>query len=302
VHRKPNCHQLLLHGQPIQLEIHSSAFDEAVIHLTSPFVSDDTIERGGLLRGCIGPFDYGDVARHISPQAKLIARPDEMSHLYALDERCWLVDERWGLCEINLLKRRWQSWIVPNPSIDAAAGAEAAIWWPMAMLLRGHRLELIPALSVGRDDWGALILSPYSLDSELVSLPNCGFEIIGRRWSSLCNAGERIRMGHLPAADATRAQPWEAVRKTACRAVFIIEPGCRPLAKIRAPMDARDALRRAWPMIDLPAGRRRAADMIARLARQCRCLSVQLSPRRGDLAWALSNACEHASQTASTAG
>jgi len=69
-----------------------------------------------------------------------------------------------------------------------------------------------------------------------------------------------------------------------CRAVFIVEPGRRAVTRGRtlAEADAARALRRAWPMVELPPGRRRPRDMAAALARQCRCLSVQLSGRAED--------------------
>ncbi len=302
VNRKPNCYPLLLHGQPIQLTIFPTAFDQTVTNLTLPFVSDDAIHRGGVLHGTVGPFKYDDIARRVSPVARLVAQLDEMTHLYALDERYWLVDERWGMCEINLLKRCWQSWVVPRPSIDPTAGAQAAIWWPLAALLRGRRVELIPALSVERDGWGALIFAPYSMDGELPALLNAGFKIIGRRWSVLCGTTGAIKLGHFPAADSSRAQPWEAVRKTACRAIFIIEPGRWPRAKIRAPLDAGAALRRVWPMIDLSSGRRRVVETTNHLARQCRCLSIQLSSYKSDLALVVRNACDQTLHMARAAG
>ena len=78
------------------------------------------------------------------------------SRSYSLAEKHWIVDDRWGVCEIDLLKHRWRSWVLPNPSLDPVHLAEAAVLWPMAQLLRSRGVEIVPAISVERAGWGAL--------------------------------------------------------------------------------------------------------------------------------------------------
>ena len=86
--------------------------------------------------------------RHLSPTAKPVAAMGSTMELYEEGERFWLIDDRWGLTEMNLLKGQFQSWILPRPAIDPGMIVQDAVLWPLAQLLRGKGLSLVPGISV----------------------------------------------------------------------------------------------------------------------------------------------------------
>lgn len=89
------------------------------------------------LSGAIQPYELEAVTRHLSPTARRLSEgPLTVSHdagpleVYAEDERFWLVDERWGMAEVNLLRGQWRSWVLPEPTIDLLhAGGAARPGW-----------------------------------------------------------------------------------------------------------------------------------------------------------------------------
>src|SRR4051794_22381010 len=108
------------------------------------------------------------------------------------------------MAEITLLRAPWRSWVLPAPRIDPHACAELAVLWPLAQLLRGRGVHLVPAASVARDGWGALILSPFSVEPELTALVRAGWQIIGQRWTAVRDEraereeGDGLTLLHLP--------------------------------------------------------------------------------------------------------
>src|SRR5205807_190267 len=94
-------------------------------------------------------------------------------------------DERWGMARVDLDAGVWQSWILPRPQLDALRCAEMSILWPLAQITRLKGLHLIPAASVTKDGWGALILTPARIEPELSALTGAGWRIIGQRWTAL---------------------------------------------------------------------------------------------------------------------
>jgi hypothetical protein len=252
--------------------------------------------------GCLRPYDQTVVLRHLSPSAISIASESGME-LYQEAERFWLIDDRWGLAEINLLKSQWQSWILPDPMMDAAEIVERAVLWPLSQLLRSKGLYLLPATSVARAGWGMLILSPYGLEPELQALLRASFRIVGQRWTCLREEDGQIAMLHVPAPlqittpartlDAASTSTWQdvtaekcgAIQNHAfCDAVMIVESGRRPVARLR-PLpraNAVSALRKAWSIEELHP-QRRLGQMHAKLAQLCQCAEAQLSRRPGDI-------------------
>src|SRR5262249_54224378 len=118
--------------------------------------------------------------------------------LYEEGERFWLIDDRWGLTEMNLLKGQFHSWILPHPSIEPGAVVQDAVIWPLAQLLRVKGLSLAPAMSIVRDGWGMLILSHFNIEPELSLLVRNGYKVIGQQWTALREEDGRVAMLQMP--------------------------------------------------------------------------------------------------------
>jgi hypothetical protein len=219
--------------------------------------------------------------------------------VYEEGERYWLVDERWGLAEVNLLKGQWRSWVLPGPALklDPLRCAERAVLWPLAQLTRARGVHLLPAVAAVRDGWAVLILCPFSLEPELRAMIRDGYRIVGQRWTAVREEEGRLALLHMPGRverpgaahlrsaadddtwlDLTAGRGWARQEHAFCDAVLIAEPGRRGCAEARelSPAEAAAHLRRAWPLPDVHAGRR-ASHLPALLSRQCRCASAQLS-------------------------
>jgi hypothetical protein len=239
--------------------------------------------------------------------------------LYEEGERFWLIDDRWGLSEINLLKGQWQSWILPEPSVDAVRIVEQAIQWPLAQLLRRRGLTMIPAASVVRGEFAMLLICPFGIEPELAALMRAGFKIIGQQWTALREEDGRIALLHLPgvvervapprlraASDQTKdGSPflsgsvpashcmWIDLTAEHCGAtqhhafvdaVVIIDRARRPLPALKpvARTSAQPTLRSAWPIVELHP-QRRHGQVPAKLAQQCPLFECQLSRHPDDL-------------------
>jgi hypothetical protein len=254
--------------------------------------------------GTIEPFDAATVQRHVSPNAIRFPGTTDMVELYQDGERFWLVDERWGMAELNLLKNRWRSWVLPAPAADTAQLVETAIIWPLAQLLRSKGLHLLPAISVAREGLGALIFCPFGIEPELSALARNGYQIIGQRWTAVREEG-RIAMLHIPGwverqsaprlrylgiepptgrLDLTSEVEGSFQNHAFCNLALVTEPGRRPRAAMRelSHLAAVNVLRRSWPLVDLHPARKQG-QLPPRLARACRCAELQLSRDPQDL-------------------
>lgn len=300
----------VVHGTPVDLSGAWDLLDPHVDAWLAPFGQggDDHERPGGGHRalpvtGQLRRYEQREVMRHLSPSAVRLSSGGrdtaELMELYQDGERFWLVDDRWGMAEMNLLKGSWRSWLLPKPTLDPARCAEMALMWPMAQVLRGRGLTLLPAVSVARDGWGVLILSPMGLEAELTSLVRAGFRILGQQWSCLREKGAGVELLHVPGrversrvpALTPSADEWvdlegefcgssESVAR--CEAVVMIEPARRAVTRATWLTDtaALDTLRRAWPMAELHRNRRQ---LVTKLAMGCRGASVQLARRADDL-------------------
>jgi hypothetical protein len=252
---------------------------------------------GLVTRGDVGPFDLAQVTRSLSPAGASARHCDNLAEIYSLAEKHWVVDDRWGMCEINLLKHRWRSWILPRPSLDNVRVTEAAVLWPMAQLLRPLGVDLAPVLAIERAGWGAVIVCPFGIEREIARLIRAGYRVIGQRWTALWRQNGRLVLGHVPGVmesttrnlrsigaktawiDLNQEHPRSTARIAGCEAVIIIEPGRRGKShgRVLSPTEAQVLLRRAWPIVELPLDRPRVGNSAATLARQCVCLAAQLS-------------------------
>jgi hypothetical protein len=252
--------------------------------------------------------------RHLSPAARPVplAGGHGLLEVFQEGERFWLVDDRWGMAEINFLRGQWRSWVLPRPGLDPLRCAETAVLWPLAQLLRPRGLYLLPAASFVRDGWATLALCPFGLGPELTALARAGYKAIGQRWTALREEDGRVALLHVPgwvelepqaAGRANRAgraasdagangtfdlndlHPRARQNHAFCDAVFVAGPGRRAHAAMKEIPDAPTAaaaLRAAWPIPELhPSGRH--SPLPARLAHLCACAEAQLSGRRLEL-------------------
>jgi hypothetical protein len=150
------------------------------------------------ITGLIQPYLEKDVLRHISSRAKPIKYPGLALETFQEKECFWIVDERWGLTQLDLLKKQWRSWVLPNRSIDNIRCAEMSALWPLAQLLRSKALYLTPAISVVRNDWSALIIAPFSIEPELRAIISSGYKIVGQRWTALREDDGKIGLFRMP--------------------------------------------------------------------------------------------------------
>lgn len=251
--------------------------------------------------GVIRPFDQQEVVRHLSPTAARISRDNDLVELYEEGERYWLIDDHCGLCEINILRGQWRSWVLGAPSADPMRVAERMMLWPVSQLLRPRGLCMIPCAAVVRDGWGALILSSGNIEPELSVLVRAGFRIVGQNWTALRDEDGRIVMLRMPGSverttagtsngpmshrvDLTSEFCGSAIDRAGCDAVMILSPGRRPLPDLRpiTAANAIGALRQAWPIAELHPHRRQG-QLAARMAQRCRLFDVQLSRNPKDI-------------------
>lgn len=310
LHRLEPCdHRLCLHGHAVQVLCDVPSLNWPIHHAFGEFATPDWPDGFAPVAGHVAPYEQDVVMRHLSPHAVAVAT-DDLTEIYEHEGRFWVVDDRWGLAEINLLKGCWQSWVLPRPALATWQVAEAAVTWPMAQLLRQKGLALIPAASVATGGFGVLILSPFGIEPELTALVSAGWRVVGQRWTALREEDGRISMLRLPGrverltglryrstggeagvaqqptwVDLSQERPGSSAHHAFCDAVVVVDPARRATAGARAARGSgvTASIRKSWPMIDLHAGGGGAAlHLPARLAAGCAVLEAQLSRRPGD--------------------
>jgi len=300
-----------LHGLAVEVECDVPAVDAEIARILGPFAVSDWPEGFTATSGVVRAYDTAQVTRHVSPTAWPLPphRSLDLAELYEEEERFWLVDERWGMVEINFLKGSWRSWVLPRPQLDPVRVAEMAVLWPAAQLLRPRGLYLLPAAAAVRNGWAFLLLCPFGLEPELTALVRSGHKLIGQRWTAVREEEGRLALLHLPGrterptmprpktrfapraipgiagdaddeawVDLNGQFPGSTQNHAFCDAVLVAGPGRRARAALNelAPADALSLLRQAWPIAELHP-HRRYGPLPARLSQQCRCAQVELS-------------------------
>lgn len=290
----------LLHGLGVEVSCQVPGLLDPIHRALGEFVAKSLVSvRPAPICGTVRTFEEREVLRHLSPTATRISSDNDLVELYEEGERFWLIDDKWGLCELNVMKGQWKSWILPNPTADANRIIEHAVLWPIAQLLRSRGLCIIPAAGVVRDGWGTLMLSSFNIEPELTALVHAGYRVVGQSWVALREDEGRIVMLQMPGSierqpvrsaspfssphggervDLTSEFCGSSCPQAVCDAVLMITPGRRPIARIQpvAPTNAAGALRYAWPLTELHPLRRQG-QMPARIAAKCKLFDVQLS-------------------------
>jgi hypothetical protein len=151
----------MLHGTAVAVESHVKALSPAIEHAMGEFRVKNWREGVVPISGTIWPYDQSHVLRYMSPTARRIASQSDLLELYEEDERFWLVDDRWGIAEMNLLKGTWRSWILPNPQLDTVRCVQMSMLWPMAQLLRARSVQVL------RTAWPIFELHPNRRHGQL---------------------------------------------------------------------------------------------------------------------------------------
>ena len=301
-----NLQRFSLHGTGIGLTSMVKSLGREIEHLLGDFRVGNWTPGVVPVSGTIWPYEQLHVMRHLSQTARRVPSNDDMLELYEDEERFWLVDDRWGIAEINLLKGQWRSWVLPAPTIDPVRVAQMALLWPMAQLLRARGLYLVPAASVGFGERSFLLISRLSLEPELSTLIRGGYRVIGQSWTAVKEFEGRFSMMNFPgyverpippgmrlAGGADAMPTWIDLmheyygaeqRHGWCDAVLVIDSGRRPQASVR-PLDRGDAvqlLRSAWPIFELHPNRRHG-QLPARIGQKVPVYQLTLSREPRDL-------------------
>ena len=156
------------------------------------------------------------------------------------------------MAEVNPIKGRWRSSILPRPRTDTVRILEMAVLWPLAQILRPRGLRLVPAVSIAKDGFGILIIGPVGLDLELSAAMRAGWRTVGQQWTVLReDEHKQLSMLHMPGVvlqsgapprlrtDPSIRSPWIDLAnrfpggtqdQAGCDMVIMIEPSRRPRA------------------------------------------------------------------------
>lgn len=294
--------KLSLYGPAVELECLVPELDEPIAQMLGPFAVNEWPTGFGVTRGSIRPYDDSEVIRRLPNAARPLHRAGDLIELYEHENKFWVIDDRWGMAEINVLRGQWRSWLLPNPRLDPIRLMDTAVFWPLAQLLKNKGVHLLPAVAVARADLAVLLICPFPLEPELTALLGGIFNVIGQRWTAVREEDGRIALLHLPGKvereikprlraqgedgwiDVTAERPLQVQRHGFCGAVLIADAGRRPRAHLRqlSPADAANLLRRSWPVAELQP-QRRHGQLPMRLAQLCRCYQLQLSRDPRDL-------------------
>jgi hypothetical protein len=301
-----------IHGMSLRLRTGVPLLDAPLAELVGEFRTENVPDAANIPEGTIRPYDEAEVVRKLPASATRLSAPGDPIELYEKDERFWMIDDRWGMAEIDLVRAHWRSWVIPQPATDPIRTTELAVLWPLAQILRPRGLCLLPsAASLVRDDWGVLILAPFNVEPELSAMARAGYRVVGQRWTALREDDGRVAMLHLPGrveragvttasgivprvtavraaapvwVDLTRENLGASQNHAFCNAVMIVERGRRPVPFVRpvTRASALTALRRAWPITELHPHRRHG-QLLAAVSRQCRVFETRLSRNPTDV-------------------
>jgi hypothetical protein len=302
-----NLQRYSLHGAAIGITSMVKAIAPELAHLLRDFRVPNWPAGSLPLSGMIWPYERSHVLKCMSSNARRVDHGSDLLEVYEDEERYWLVDDRWGIAEINLIKGQWRSWILPGPQIDPVRVVQHAVLWPLAQLLRARGLYLVPAASVAFGERSFLMLSPFGLEPELTTLIRGGYRVIGQSWTVIREYEGRFALMNLPGyveralppgmrlstASSSTSPTWVDLMREFCGAelghgwcdaVLIIDAVRRSQTNVR-PLDrgfAVQILRSAWPIFELHPNRRHG-QLPARLGRSVPCFQLSLSREPRDL-------------------
>ena len=302
-----NLQRFAVHGTSVAVTSMIKILNPEIDHLLGECRVKAWAEGPVPVSGTIWPYEQSHVLKYMSPTARRMHNQNGGGELelYEDGERFWLVDDRWGITEINLLKGQWRTWLLKNPAMDLVRCAQFAVLWPMAQLLRARGLYLVPAASVAFADRSFLLIAPFGLEPELSQLIRGGYSVIGQSWTAMREQNGRFEMLPLPGyvdrplplgmrlsgaeapatwIDLMSEFPGSICRQGWCDAVVVLDTGRRAQVNLR-PLDratASQRLRKAWPIFELHPNRRHG-QLPARVSQTVPCFGLTLSREPRDL-------------------
>ncbi|MFT3785569.1 MAG: hypothetical protein QM770_05320 [Tepidisphaeraceae bacterium] len=270
-----------VHGLAVEVRCALPGLRQIIDDLLGSLAVQDFPEGFSPVDGSIESYDADIVARHLSTTAERVATFGDYAELWRDQERCWLIDESWGVCEINLLKRTWRSWLLPQADLDPMRAVDLAVFWPMSQILSTRGLTILPAASVVHRGRGVLLICPFNLEPELALLTTAGHGLISQRWTALREEEQRCVLLTMPgrverspipqlrsrlkidpqSLSASSGPEWIDLAATApslcpyawCDTLLLVEPGRRAAATCKPLTGASSvaAIRRAWPLPEL---------------------------------------------------
>lgn len=295
-----------IHGQSVDLTCDVPRVIGPMGKALGTFTVAPTPSVLGAIQGTLQPYDAEEVCKRLSSTATRVPGTSDLVEIYEEDERFWLIDDRWGLCELNPLKGHFRSWILGESAAikDANRIVEQAVMWPLSQLLRPRGLNLLPVAGVVRDGWGAMLMSSFSIEPELRTLARAGWKIVGQSWAAIREERGNLTMLSMPspiersaAMNRPASKPEEGSRvdlmeeffgcgtdRAGLDAVLLIAPGRRPLPDLQhiLPTNAMGSLRRDWPITELHP-QRRHGQLPARIAQRIPIFDARLSRNARDI-------------------
>lgn len=295
--------RLNVHGLAVELRCTLPGLRQVIDDLLGSLAAPEWPDGFTPVEGSIENYDADIVARSLSTSAERVASFGDDAELWRDQERCWLIDEAWGVCEVNLLRRTWRTWLLPIAEADPFRAVDHAVFWPMGQILSTRGLSIVPAASIVHRGRGVLLLSPFNLEPELSMLALAGHGLIAQRWTALreedgkpvlLSLPGRIERSPVPQLRSrlridpgtTTGPEWIDLSLQAtttcpyawCEAALIVEPGRRATASSKplTGASAVAALRRAWPVTELTSAQAHAT-LARRLAASATVCQIELS-------------------------
>ena len=292
--------RFVIHGLAVQVSVEVPALGGIVRRMLEPFAAGAWPEWFIPTSVRIRPYEQAEVLRHMSSAAQRIgAARGDLPELYQERERLWVVDEQWGISQVDYLRGSMVSWVLPRPGIDIVEIVDRALLWPLAQLLKCKDLHLIPAAAVTRGGFTTLVVSPFDITGELVALVRSGYRVVGQRWVAVREEQGRTELLSFPGlvklpggrplvvegySDLLDMYLGVGQPHAFCDAVALVTPGRRVAGAVREipAEDAGELLRQAWPIPELHP-RHRPTTLLSHLSRRSRVVEMDLTRTATDV-------------------
>lgn len=267
--------RLNLHGQAVDIRCSLPGLRQILLDLLGGLLVAELPDGFHSIDGRLDEYDDRSVARMVSGSARRLGAVGGLAELWGDGERFWMLDETWGICEINLLRRSWRACLLPRALNEPYRTLDHALFWPLSQLLVRNDMLLVPGASVIHGGRGVLLLAPFDLEPELHVYARSGQAVISQRWSSirfddgkplLLTTPGRLERSMPPRrgqSASTLGPNWydltglfEAKPYAWCDLVVVVDPARRSSGVVRSLRGGTGstALRGAWPIPEILPG------------------------------------------------